>query len=160
VFPSRFWTAFAINQLLALNTSVRKHLASTLLTATGEPMLQAEGLVSLIGRVRKETRKGNSRFTFAQLRRKALLEPGIKDLLSQLDVLNDGLDRADLNDGLGLRGSSNQRVYFLTSRYGARNEEFERGPREIEIHLLKKEMLMVGVPLQIPSKPFSHLPVK
>ena len=108
----------------------------------GEPMLQAEGLASPIRRVRKERPHLStitfSGFTFAQLRRKALLEPGIKDLLGQLDVLIYGLYSADLNDGLGLRGSSNQRVYFLTARYEDRKEEFALGPREIQIHLLKK----------------------
>ena len=116
----------------------------------GEPMLQPEGLATLLRRVRT-VRPGMSAiaftgFTLEQLRRKALSEPALNDFLDQLDVLIDGLYRAELNDGRGLRGSSNQRVHFLTSRYEHLREEFEDRRRDVELHVLRDEMLMVGVP--------------
>lgn len=116
----------------------------------GEPFLQAEGLAELICLVRKR-RPGISTiafsgFTFEQLQKKALSDPSIADLLSQLDVLIDGLYRADLNDNRGLRGSSNQRVHFLTPRYLELRDYFESRPREVELHFLSNELLMVGVP--------------
>jgi anaerobic ribonucleoside-triphosphate reductase activating protein len=101
-----------------------------------------------------------SGFTLGQLRRKARTDPRIREFLNELDVLIDGLYRADLNDDLGLRGSSNQRIYFLTPRYRNRKVEFERRSREIEIHTLEKEMLMVGVPSAKSLKIFQSLPQK
>jgi anaerobic ribonucleoside-triphosphate reductase activating protein len=116
----------------------------------GEPMLQAEGLATLIRRVRSVRAEASaiafSGFTLEELRQKAPSESGIGDFLNQLDVLIDGRYREDLNDQRGLRGSSNQRVHFLTSRYEKLKNEFELRPRQVEMHLLENEILMVGVP--------------
>lgn len=116
----------------------------------GEPMLQAGALASMIRRVHNVCHGLSAiaftGFTLEQLRKRSLIEPSISDLLSQLDVLIDGLYRPELNDDLGLRGSSNQRVHFLTARYRDLKDEFENQPRAVEVHLLKNEMLMVGVP--------------
>lgn len=116
----------------------------------GEPMLQAEVLATLIRRVRRVCPKLStiafSGFTLEKLQERSLTDSGVGDFLNQLDVLIDGLYRADLNDDFGLRGSTNQRVHFLTPRYRNLKEEFEHQPRAIEVHLLKTEMLMVGVP--------------
>jgi anaerobic ribonucleoside-triphosphate reductase activating protein len=116
----------------------------------GEPMLQAGGLATLLRRVRKVRPDASaiafSGFTLEQLKLRALREPEISDFLNQLDVLIDGLYREDLNDERGLRGSSNQRVHFLTGRYENVPYEFESRPRQVEVHLLRNEILMVGVP--------------
>lgn len=127
----------------------------------GEPMLQAEALASLIRRVRDVcptlSTIAFSGFTSGQLQKRSAIEPSVGDLLSQLDVLIDGLYRSDLNDDLGLRGSSNQRVHFLTPRYRNLKEEFEQKPRAVEVHLLKSEMLMIGVPPAKSLQTFSSL---
>lgn len=116
----------------------------------GEPMLQAGALATLIRRVRNVcptlSTIAFSGFTLEQLQTRSLKEPSIGDLLGQLDVLIDGLYRRDLNDDLGLRGSTNQRVHFLTGRYKNSRDKFEKQSRDIEVHLLKNEILMVGVP--------------
>lgn len=113
-------------------------------------MLQAEGLATLIRRIRQERPELStiafSGFTLKQLRRRARLEPDVNRFLNELDVLIDGLYRKDLNDDRGLRGSSNQRVHFLTPRYANLKEQFERQSRETELHVLSRELLMVGVP--------------
>jgi anaerobic ribonucleoside-triphosphate reductase activating protein len=149
----------SITELARRITAVQELEGLTL--SGGEPMLQAEGLAALLRMVRQTSPQLSaiafSGFTLAQLRRRADSEPGIGDLLSELDVLIDGLYRAELNDDLGMRGSSNQQVHYLTSRYENRKEEFERRPREIEIHLLRNEMLMVGVPSVKSFKTFKSL---
>jgi anaerobic ribonucleoside-triphosphate reductase activating protein len=159
------WIPIQTNCVMSIDDLVKRITATENLEGItlsgGEPMLQAESLATLIRRVRKIRPSLStiafSGFTLAQLRRKALAEPGIDDLLEQLDVLIDGLYSADLNDGAGLRGSSNQRMYFLTSRYKDRTDEFERAPREIEIHVLKEDMLMVGVPSANSLKTFQSI---
>lgn len=148
------WIPIETNRLTAIDDLVARITAvpdlEGITISGGEPMLQAESLAKLIRRVRNVRPNFSalafSGFTLEQLLKKALLDPGVNDFLKQLDVLIDGLYRADLNNDLGLRGSSNQGVHFLTPRYEMLKHEFERQPREIELHVLRKEMLMVGVP--------------
>ncbi len=118
----------------------------------GEPALQASALAHLLREV-KAVRPNLSAiafsgFTLEQLRKRALTDIGIAEFLSHLDVLIDGLYVKDLNDDSGLRGSANQRVHFLTARYEALKDNFESDPRQVEVHLLTGELLMVGVPTQ------------
>jgi len=116
----------------------------------GEPMLQAAALASLVRAVRAQRPTLSaicfSGFTLEQLRRKSAAERGIEELLGQLDVLIDGLYVERLNNGRGLRGSSNQRIHFLTPRYQHLREEFEHSPRQVEMQVSPGELLMVGVP--------------
>ncbi|HKR13064.1 MAG TPA: 4Fe-4S single cluster domain-containing protein [Pyrinomonadaceae bacterium] len=152
----------SINDLVERITAIPDLEGITL--SGGEPALQAEGLATLVRRVRNVRPQLSviafSGFTLGQLRRKAGTDPGLREFLNELDVLIDGLYRADLNDGLGLRGSSNQRIHFLTPRYRNRKAEFEHHSREIEIHTLEKELLMVGVPAAKSLKIFQSLPQK
>jgi anaerobic ribonucleoside-triphosphate reductase activating protein len=148
------WIPIETNRLTSIDDLVRRIAAvpelEGITISGGEPMLQAEALTTLIRRVRNVrpnlSALAFSGFTLEQLLKGASLYPGVGDFLKLLDVLIDGLYRADLNNDLGLRGSSNQRVHFLTPRYEKLKDEFERQPREIEVHVLRKEMLMVGVP--------------
>lgn len=124
----------------------------------GEPMLQAAGLARLLTLVREVkphlSTIAFSGFTLARLRAMATDDPGINSLLGRLDVLIDGLYVRELDDGRGLRGSSNQRVHFLTERYRALRYEFEQRPRRVELHLLTGELLLVGVPSAASLKAF------
>lgn len=124
----------------------------------GEPMLQAAGLACLLATVKEAKPHFSaiafSGFTLGRLHAMADDDPGIIALLRQLDVLVDGLYVRELDDGRGLRGSSNQRVHFLTERYRALRHEFERGPRRVEMHLLAEELLLVGVPSAASLKAF------
>lgn len=124
----------------------------------GEPMLQAAGLARLLTVVRKARPHCSAiaftGFTLERLRAMAAYNPGIASLLGQLDVLIDGLYVKELDDGRGLRGSSNQRVHFLTERYRHLRREFERGPRRVEMHLLTGDLLLVGVPSAASLKAF------
>lgn len=148
------WIPIETNRLTSIDDLVSRITAvpglEGITISGGEPMLQAEGLARLIRGVRKVRPNFSalafSGFTLEQLLKKALLDPGVNDFLNLLDVLIDGLYRADLNNDLGLRGSSNQRVHFLTPRYEKLKDEFECRPREIEVHVLRTDLLMVGVP--------------
>lgn len=113
----------------------------------GEPMMQAGGLARLVELARRRN-PGLSvicytGFTLEQLRSDPP-GPGVEDLLQVTDVLIDGLYIEALNDGLGLRGSRNQRVHFLTDRL--RGENFEDCPRRVEIYIQAGQALLVGVP--------------
>jgi anaerobic ribonucleoside-triphosphate reductase activating protein len=119
----------------------------------GEPMLQAAGLASVIRLARLQRQQAQQAplsvisftgFTLEQLQRNPANMPGIADFLAEIDVLIDGLYRAELNDSHGLRGSSNQRIHYLTGRLVG--SELENRPRQSEVHIGEGYAFLVGVP--------------
>lgn len=112
----------------------------------GEPMIQAEGLTRLIDAARKIRPIDVICFTGFQLEqlRKTPPSPGVFDLLASVDVLIDGPYINRLNDDRGVRGSSNQRIHYLTDRLSGVN--LETNPRKAEIMVHDGHAILVGVP--------------
>lgn len=112
----------------------------------GEPMEQAAGLAALARMAREK--KDLDLICFTGYRYERLVEDppnaGVPALLAEVDVLIDGPFVQGLNDGVGLRGSSNQRFIHLTSRL----EEFdlESHARRFEIAIRDGELAFVGIP--------------
>lgn len=112
----------------------------------GEPMEQATGLAALIRLARRN--KDLDLICFSGYRYEQLLKnppnSGVADLLGEVDVLVDGPFVQALNDSVGLRGSSNQRVIHLTSRL--RDHDLERWQRNMEITITRGELAFIGIP--------------
>jgi anaerobic ribonucleoside-triphosphate reductase activating protein len=112
----------------------------------GEPMEQAEGLTNLSTMIRKI--KDINIISFTGYRYERLLNdppnPGVANLLSVLDVLIDGPYIESQNDSLGLRGSSNQRIIYLTPRLKDYNLETQK--RRVEVTVSDGEFALVGIP--------------
>lgn len=92
----------------------------------GEPFLQADKLCVLLEKVKSVYPEMSviiySGYTYEELR--AAEDEYITKILNfYADVLIDGRYIEELNDDKGLRGSSNQRIIFLTGRYRD-NDEF------------------------------------
>lgn len=112
----------------------------------GEPMLQADGLSRMLryaSAIRSIDVLCFSGYHLEQLTTTPP-GPGVSDLLQQLDVLVDGPYIHKLNDNLGLRGSRNQRIHYLTSRLKA--YDLEHQPRSAEVVLQQGQAMLVGVP--------------
>jgi anaerobic ribonucleoside-triphosphate reductase activating protein len=114
----------------------------------GEPMEQAAGLTE-VARLAREMRDVSvicfTGYRLDRLRTRPP-SPGVPELLGEVDVLIDGRYVAALDDGRGLRGSSNQRVHHLTGRHADGDYDFLRGPRTAEIAVVGPEALLIGVP--------------
>jgi anaerobic ribonucleoside-triphosphate reductase activating protein len=112
----------------------------------GEPMLQAAGLARLARQARARRDLNILCFTGFSLShlRRTPPGPGVMDLLDQVDVLIDGPYIEQLNDNRGLRGSSNQRIHYLTERLTG--FDFEQEPRKAEIQIIEHETMLVGIP--------------
>lgn len=112
----------------------------------GEPMEQAPALAVLAKQAKE--RKDLSLICFTGYRYERLLSappnPGVQDLLGQVDVLIDGPYIQSKNDSTGLRGSSNQRILYLTPRL--RNENLESQNRRIEVSISEGELAFIGIP--------------
>jgi anaerobic ribonucleoside-triphosphate reductase activating protein len=112
----------------------------------GEPMLQAAGLAQVARLARSKRDLNIICFTgFIRAQLEAVPPgPGVADLLDQVDVLIDGPYIARLNDNLGLRGSRNQKIHYLTDRLAG--VDLEGQARKAEVVLTDGQAMMVGVP--------------
>ncbi|WP_306216440.1 4Fe-4S single cluster domain-containing protein [Actinoplanes sp. RD1] len=114
----------------------------------GEPMEQATGLSEVIRLMRQDRELDLICFTGYRLER--LLDdppnPGVPNLLAEVDVLIDGLYVRSRDDGLGLRGSTNQRVHHLSGLLTDIGYDFAGRVRAIELQQAGDDLLMVGVP--------------
>lgn len=112
----------------------------------GEPMEQAAGLAALARLARQK--KDIDLICFTGYRYERLLKnppnAGVPELLSEVDVLIDGPFIQSLNDSVGLRGSSNQRIIHLTSRL--QQYDLESSTRNVEITLRDGELAFIGIP--------------
>lgn len=117
--------------------------ADGLTISGGEPFLQAGGLAELIGHVkRKRVDMGVMIFT-GYLYEELLQDEECKKLIELTDVLIDGRYMQELDDGLPMRGSSNQRIIYLTDKYS---------PDMMPTHRKNKALItengyrMIGIP--------------
>jgi anaerobic ribonucleoside-triphosphate reductase activating protein len=114
----------------------------------GEPMMQAAGLAGLVRLLRSRRPMNLICYTGFLYEHLAACLPGsgIWQLLAQVDVLIDGPYLPRFNDNRGLRGSSNQRIHFLTGKLAG--HDFESQPRQMELHVGGGYAFLVGIPPQ------------
>ena len=116
----------------------------------GEPFLQAEALENLFLKIKAIKDLGIVIFTgyyIEQLEYLAQAYPNVSAVLSMTDILIDGPYIEKLNDNNSLRGSSNQNVHFLTSRYKQLNGSYYGLPgRKFEWNISDGNMRLIGIP--------------
>ena len=114
----------------------------------GEPFLQVDGLCYLLEAIRERTKLGviiYSGFTMGQLR--AMKSVKIDKIIDGLaDLIIDGEYVDELNDGLALRGSSNQKLNFIRERYNGCRDLYESHKRDAEVFASEKDLFFVGIP--------------
>ncbi|MGN0805050.1 MAG: 4Fe-4S single cluster domain-containing protein [Candidatus Coproplasma sp.] len=114
----------------------------------GEPFLQSEELYRLICKVKEEGDMGIivfSGYTLAQLQDSP--DENVQKILQMIDVLIDGEYIEELDDDKPYRGSSNQKIHFLTSRYS--QSDFNNKSRENDFILEGDKIITVGIPSKI-----------
>lgn len=111
----------------------------------GEPFLQASGLAALLHEVRKQRPElGVIVYTGMLYEELAGSDmPDVLAFLAEIDLLVDGAYVQELDDGRAMRGSSNQRLLFLTARYDAAMLPQKRKNRII---MERGSFRMVGIP--------------
>jgi anaerobic ribonucleoside-triphosphate reductase activating protein len=113
----------------------------------GEPMQQSKGLIELI-RILRKVKPNLNVICFSGYRHKELVirppTPDVPDFLKEIDLLIDGPYIESLNDGVGLRGSQNQELHYLTDKLiGCKIETF---PRKIEVIIQDGHAFIIGIP--------------
>ncbi len=115
----------------------------------GEPFLQAKGVGRLLELVHEERSEMTvivyTGFSHEELHTLSDAEA----LLRQVDVLIDGEYVESLNDGVGIRGSSNQRIIPLTHRLDAFLDTMNTGARHIErVAIDPQSVTTIGIPIK------------
>jgi anaerobic ribonucleoside-triphosphate reductase activating protein len=110
----------------------------------GEPMLQAKPLYHLSSFLKQHglTIVCYTGFTFDELSQ--LKDPYVNKLISALDILIDGPYEEDKKSNLLWRGSSNQKVHFLTDAYLSYKSTLETNISEMEIVFGSEGMTITG----------------
>lgn len=119
--------------------------AEGLTISGGEPFLQAKPLAEMIRKLRRIRPMDTIVFTGCKYEELARDEDA-KELLEQTDLLIDGEYLSELDDGKGLRGSTNQRLIFLTDALAEHRDELLHCQRKQEIFDHVYEKHIVGIP--------------
>ena len=114
----------------------------------GEPFLQVQALYELLVALRQKTDLGviiYTGYTLEELSR--MNNYMVNQIISSLvDVIIDGEYIDELNDGKSLKGSSNQKVHFITDRYIAYKDLFDGDNRDVQVFVSENEAFFVGIP--------------
>lgn len=115
----------------------------------GEPFLQSNELVKLIRLIRAESTLDvmmYSGYTLEELR--ARHEPSVDEILSSIDLLIAGEYVEELNTNKIYRGSDNQVIHFLSTKYLPFKDRMEAAHnRSVEFVCREDgELFMVGIP--------------
>lgn len=143
------WLSFTPARLASPKEIAEELLADPRITGItisgGEPMIQAARLADMVKEARQIRDIDVVCFTGYRLKDlDRFADPGVKELLGEIDVLIDGPYIQTLNQGVGLRGSSNQVVHYLSDRL--RDYDFESGTRTIDLVLSGLELRIIGIP--------------
>ncbi len=107
----------------------------------GEPLLQADALYALFSILKSRRDIGVLLYTGCKYE-----EIAERELLKWCDVLIDGEYMEVLDDGKSLRGSSNQRIFYLSDRYKS-CLDFGVSSRDIEfVKNTDGHIVLVGIP--------------
>ncbi len=111
----------------------------------GEPFDQAEGLAELVLWFTEHISKDVVIFTgYTEEELKNRSDRATRFLLEHISVLIDGPYIEELNDGIGLRGSSNQRV--IVYRFPERYNNSARQDRQVQFAAREDSLLQIGIP--------------
>jgi anaerobic ribonucleoside-triphosphate reductase activating protein len=120
----------------------------------GEPFLQAKQLGNVLHRVREERPSLGVIVYTGYLYEDLREDDTAQALLNETDLLIDGSYQPALDDGRGMRGSSNQRLLHLTQRY---RDITPMQDRKTELRIEGGIMRMIGIPSQAAREMFSLL---
>ncbi len=137
-----------VSELAASFLDCVPHRLHGLTLSGGEPLLQAEPLLELWTAIRRarpeQTLVLFTGFTVEEIDASPVV--AARELAGAADLLISGRYERDLDDGQGLRGSSNQRLDIPRSEWEGLRTRFERATRRIQLLLRADHALFAGVP--------------
>lgn len=114
----------------------------------GEPFLQAEALAKLVKLIKENSKLDimlYSGYTLKQLR--DMQNAAVDYILGHIDLLVDGEYVEELNHNTIYRGSDNQVIHFLSSKYISFREKINNTHnRSVEFVYKNDDLFLVGIP--------------
>lgn len=110
----------------------------------GEPFLQASELSDLVRTICQEYTDDiivYSGYTMKELRDSE--DPNVESVLHSISVLIDGPYVDELNDGIGIRGSSNQVIHII--RHAADYSNLGTQRRNLQCFRYENRLLLIGI---------------
>lgn len=129
----------------------KEEMPDGLTVSGGEPFAQPEGLLALLEEYRKRYSGDILIFTGYCLEELEQSDSEvIQKILKQTDVLIDEVYIENLNDGKGLRGSSNQRIHIFHEK--EKYEDAQNWERKLQCTILDHYLWLIGIPPTEESK--------
>ncbi|MEM6807172.1 MAG: 4Fe-4S single cluster domain-containing protein [Bacteroidota bacterium] len=142
---------FSLNQAINISTLrdqiINDPTLQGISISGGEPMMQA-GRLSILLKEIQAVRPQLDVIVFTGFKLNQLVWPEAQSFLSYVDVLVAGLYVDNLNDGKGLRGSSNQTLHFLTKKLEPFKDELTNGSRNLSFFIDTENVSLIGIPQQ------------
>lgn len=148
VYPANLIRVVDLADLLIRNR--QDHAGLTI--SGGEPMLQAEGLLSLWQQLKLVIPHWNlilfSGYTKKQIEND--MDASMYDLMESSDAFIGGPYMQSMPNTFGLYGSANQEIYFSKdSRFGAAEQSSIRNyPKTQQLYISKDSILIAGIPIR------------
>jgi len=140
---------FKKNHLMAIKDLVKEIMQypklDGLTISGGEPMMQAKRLKTLIT-ILKQLQPTLDVIVYTGFNLPDLVWEDAKLFLKEVDVLIAGIYIDKLNDNKGLRGSSNQKIHFLTNQLKPYESLFYHANRTLDFTIKEEHLQMIGIP--------------
>lgn len=115
----------------------------------GEPFIQVSELAELVTSINMSVTQDIIIYTGFSLEQLRNLEDDlVNNILRDTAILIDGTYLEELNDGIGIRGSSNQRIHVLNPRYEVRRNGLEQGHRKVQNVFWGCTVFSIGIPMK------------
>ena len=135
-----------VSDIIRTIQSIKDSIDGVTITG-GEPFMQVSELAELVASINISVTEDiiiYSGFTLKYLQ--CLKDERVDSILNHTAVLIDGSYRDELNDEIGLRGSSNQRIHIFNPRYEDRRFDFEKGKRQVQNIFWDNTVFSIGIP--------------
>lgn len=144
-----YWIPFRVNRPTLIERLADKIIKDKdidgITISGGEPFVQAQQLTVLLEMVTVERPELNT-IVFTGFKKNRLYWDDALSFLKHIDILIDGLYVEDLNSGVGMKGSDNQTIHYLSERANEFKSYFENYKRTIEEHKIIDGIAFVGIP--------------
>ncbi len=121
---------------------INKNNIKEIIISGGEPLLQYEELTLLL----KNLKKNYCHIILYTGYRLSEVKKQYQDIFQIIDVLIAGPYIESLNNGKGLRGSTNQKIVMVTNYFKAQLEDFKNGVRSLEMKIGPHYVMHIGIP--------------
>ncbi|HPM02926.1 MAG TPA: 4Fe-4S single cluster domain-containing protein [Candidatus Cloacimonadota bacterium] len=121
---------------------ISKSNIKEIIISGGEPLLQYEELTLLL----KSLKNDNCHIILYTGYRLSEVNKYFQGIFQHIDVLIAGPYIESLNNGKGLRGSTNQKIVMVTDYFKAQLEDFKNGVRSLELKIDPHYVMHIGIP--------------